>query len=166
VAASASESARASTPGVEKVEVWLQDPLPLGPSLTFTGLQLGWQTVYSATMEDRFPGEWKATVESASTVSYTSGIVTVSNGVSGGSHSAWAGGSALTGTLRLSSTGTYTDGMNALMVAGPFNLSQAWDARLRFTASYSTEFDHDYFCWLASPDRENFLGQNASGAAS
>lgn len=165
MAASASEGARASTPGVEKVEVRLQDPLPLGPSLTFTDLQPGWQTVYSATMEDGFPGEWTATVGSTSTVSYTWGIVTVTNGASGGSHSAWAGGSALTGTLPLSPTGTYTDGMNAWMVSRPFDLSQAWDARLRFTASYSTELDHDYFYWLASSDGENFQGQQTSGGA-
>ncbi len=53
--------------------------------------------------------------------------------------------------------------MNAWMIYGPFDLSDATDATLDFFYWNNSESGFDYFQWLTSINGTNFSGQQVSG---
>jgi hypothetical protein len=55
--------------------------------------------------------------------------------------------------------------MEAWLVYGPFDLSDANAAKVAFTFWLSSEEHHDLFMWMASLDGNRFHGQGASGAS-
>jgi hypothetical protein len=59
--------------------------------------------------------------------------------------------------------GPYPDGMNAWMVYGPFDLSQAVNAEVTFSHHTVTELDYDHFWIVASPDGDDWYGTRFSG---
>ena len=57
----------------------------------------------------------------------------------------------------------YDNNMNAWMIYGPFDLSDATQAKLEFYYWNNTESGYDYFKWLASSNGRNFQGDQTSG---
>jgi hypothetical protein len=53
--------------------------------------------------------------------------------------------------------------MEAWMIFGPFDLSDAQDATLTFSYFNKSEANYDYFKWMASTDGTNFSGYQTSG---
>ncbi len=163
VAVSAAGSEQQSPLPVESFEATLEHGLSRNSSAGRTDLMSGWQTVYTATFESGFPAEWTVLDNNPAGGLYTWGLITGTNTTPGGNHSAWAAGQALTGTLPLVPTGAYTNSMDAWMVAGPFDLSQASDAELQFNVSLASELNADFFGWAASTDGTTFHGGQVSG---
>ena len=81
-----------------------------------------------------------------------------------GDWSAWcAGGSYLENPYLDPEGDNYPDNMNGWMIYGPFDLSDAADARVIFKYWLESESDFDYFGWYASIDGNNFYGYKTSG---
>jgi len=59
--------------------------------------------------------------------------------------------------------GPYPADVNAWMTYGPFDLSNATDAKMDFSYWNQSEPDCDYLYWMASSDGENFNGYYTSG---
>ncbi len=82
----------------------------------------------------------------------------------GGSYSAWCAGESLGGCPDLNpATNNYPNNMNAWMVYGPFDLSDATSARMSFYHWTRTKLDYDKFFYGASTDGNNFKGYSLSG---
>lgn len=78
-----------------------------------------------------------------------------------GSWSAWAAKGGTNG-VNLSSS-NYLNNMNARMIFGPFNLTDAVASRLTFYYWNQSESNYDWLYWLASTDATNFYGYRVSG---
>ncbi len=63
----------------------------------------------------------------------------------------------------VSPPGPYPSNLTTTMVYGPFDLSDAVDARLDLQAWINTESGYDYFTILASADGSSFYGISSSG---
>lgn len=73
-----------------------------------------------------------------------------------GQQSAWCAGSSRNAP-------GYSKNMYAVMVYGPFSLTDVDSARVLFRDWVDTESDFDFFCWMASADGVNFGGYEVSG---
>jgi PKD repeat protein len=73
-----------------------------------------------------------------------------------GSKSAWCARGGSRGLVP--ATNDYLNNMNAWMISGPFDISDASDAELSFHLWLEIEENFDYFMWLASTDGTNFFG--------
>lgn len=80
----------------------------------------------------------------------------------GGSNSVWC---AAGGDSALTPPANYANNMDAMMVLGPFNLSDASLAFVRFWYWLDTEIDKDWFWYMASEDGINFDGIAISGSS-
>lgn len=78
-----------------------------------------------------------------------------------GSYSVWC---AAGGDSAVTPLANYLDNMNAMMVFGPFDLSSASMAFVRFWYWLDTEIEKDWFWYMASEDSVNFSGIGVSGA--
>jgi hypothetical protein len=59
--------------------------------------------------------------------------------------------------------GPYANNMDAWMVYGPFDLSDATSAEVLFQFWNQSEADYDFFSWMASVNGTNFYGWQISG---
>lgn len=75
----------------------------------------------------------------------------------------WSGYCAGGGTHAVNPPGPYPNDMNAWMIYGPFNLSDASDAELLFYYWNKSEPDYDRLFWGASTNGSNFYGTATSG---
>ncbi len=75
-----------------------------------------------------------------------------------GSNSVWA-----TGSNGADCDDAYPGNANAWMVFGPFDLSDAAQAKVTFDYLMQTKEGQDWFAWYASDDNENWVGFFASG---
>ncbi len=84
-----------------------------------------------------------------------------------GSNSAWAVGGGQGGKLLQCST-YYPNQVDSWMIAGPFDLSGASAAELRFELWMNTQNDegkyNDSLSWIVSRDGENFYGSALAGS--
>lgn len=116
-----------------------QKELPLSPP---AGGSCTWQTIFS----DGFEGAWfwntlgDPTWRDTSYRDYS------------GFWSAWCAEDGL------NAPGPYAPNMNAWMIYGPFDLSDAVDAQVTFQFWLDSEPNYDYFKWLASSNGTNFFG--------
>ncbi len=78
-----------------------------------------------------------------------------------GSWSAWCANGGLSGLDPASSD--YPNNMNAWMIYGPFDLSDASDGELLFYYWNESEVDFDHFMYMASTNGTNFYGYKVSG---
>jgi hypothetical protein len=78
-----------------------------------------------------------------------------------GSKSAWCARGGPSGVDPM--TNDYPNNMDAWMIYGPFDLSDASDAELIFQLWLKSNSENDYFMWLASTDGMNFFGELLSG---
>jgi hypothetical protein len=75
-----------------------------------------------------------------------------------GSYSAWCAGSSLD-----PEQSNYANDMWAEMIYGPFDLSDASEAKLTFYYWNNSENSFDYLNWLASSNGVNFYGESVDG---
>lgn len=68
------------------------------------------------------------------------------------------------GTAGVTPPANYPNNMNAMMVFGPFDLSNASLAFVRFWFWLETEINKDWFWYMASMDGVNFSGMGVSGS--
>jgi hypothetical protein len=81
-----------------------------------------------------------------------------------GSRSGWCADGSYAGNPDLDPQfDNYPNDMNAWMIYGPFDLSDATDARVVFEYWLDSETGYDYFNWFASTDGVNFYGYQTSG---
>ncbi len=107
----------------------------------------GWTTILS----DGFEGAWHW-----STLGDPSWRDT-SYRACGGTWSAWCADDGLT------PPGPYASNMNAWMIYGPIDLSDAVDAQVSFDFWLDSEANYDYLKWGASADGTSFSGYQRSG---
>ena len=82
-----------------------------------------------------------------------------------GRYSAWCAGVSLGGCRDLDPANDYyPDNMDAWMIYGPFDLSDATDAKMTFYFRGRTEFDYDWFSYGKSSDRVHWSGYSLSGS--
>lgn len=112
----------------------------------------GWQTIMSEDFEGPFPGSWSRTGNP------TWGKDAYNPHT--GTYSAWC---AEGGTAGVPPHCHYLNDMNSSMIYGPFDLSDATAAELNFYYWNKSEYDFDYFKWMASTDGNWFYGQVVSG---
>jgi hypothetical protein len=112
-----------------------------------------WTTLFSDDFEGTFPGAW--TIFDNASSGYEWGLSDCQSVSS--DHSAWGvGGGASGSTLPCGSN--YPDGVNTMMIAGPFDLTDARAAELDFQLWLNTETDYDHVGYFASIDGKDFWG--------
>jgi hypothetical protein len=77
-----------------------------------------------------------------------------------GSYSAFC---AKSGSAGVNPPAHYPDNMEAWMIYGPFDLSDASDAELNFYYWLKSEYNYDYLEWMASTDGDQFYGSARGG---
>ncbi len=121
----------------------------------------GWRTIIAEGFEGDFPGPWRVSKGDGTMFQdYYWGKRDCRPFE--GSASGWAVGGGATG----GSTGcgvSYPNWSYSWMVYGPFGLTDALQAEMRFKLWLNTEPGADGLCYLASRDGENFGGQCVSG---
>ena len=118
----------------------------------------GWQTIMSENAEGSFPGgnNWRVYDDnSGSGRDYWDDLSCRDHW---GRYSIWASD---IGDMR--NCQRYDNNMNAWMIYGPFDLSEAAAAKLEFYYWNNSESGHDFFKWYASSDGRNFRGYRVSG---
>ena len=113
----------------------------------------GWMDIMTEDFEGAFPGT-KWTLYGDTT--WGKGGYRPRNGD-------WSGYCAGGGTNSVYPPGPYPDNMNAQMIYGPFDLSSATDAELRFYHWTKTKSGNDFFWLLASIDFPDWSGSRWSG---
>jgi hypothetical protein len=128
--------------------------MPWIPLLLLDKTETDWITIMDENFENSFPtGAW--------TLLGNPTWGTDDYNPSGGTKCAWC---AKSGTLGIEpETKNYANQMNSWMIYGPFDLSDAHDAKLVFSFWLNSENGHDYFKWLASIDGTNFNGWQKTG---
>ena len=122
------------------------------PTLTPTAVE-GWQTMFADGFEGDFPGPWQRSGEPTWGRTNCRAFAA--------SFSVWpaaAGTGAVTPC-----TDNYPNNLNAWLVYGPFDLSDATAAEVTFQRWQRTERDYDYFKWMVSVDEERYYGWQSSG---
>jgi len=115
---------------------------------------LGWQTIFDDSFEDSFPDPWQL-------LGYPTWGRTDCQ-ASDGAFSVWPAANAVAPCLD-----SYPDNLNAWMIFGPFDLSDAAAAEVTFDRNQSTQQGLDYFKWLVSVDGGyHFYGWRSSGSSS
>ena len=117
----------------------------------------GWETIIAEDFEGDFPGVWDVYAGSGFTDAYWDDQ---DYRVYGGS---WSGYCADEGTESVGLGGYYPNDMDAWMIYGPFDLSDATDALLTFMNWNDTESGYDYFKYMVSIDGTDFYGTQVSG---
>ncbi|MDE3089519.1 MAG: hypothetical protein KGJ80_09065, partial [Chloroflexota bacterium] len=125
---------------------------PKAPSASVApSSQTGWVPIMSEGFEGLWPnGAWS--VSGSPTWDDTSYLA------HSGYWSAWCAANVLDPW-----TDNYADNMNAWTYYGPFNLSDATLADLRFYYWNQSEQSYDFFQWFASVDGSNYYGYQVSG---
>ena len=113
----------------------------------------GWQTIFADGFEGDFPGPWQPYGEPTWGLTDCRALA--------GSHSVWPA-AAGTGAVR-PCVDNYPHNLNAWLVYGPFDLSDATAAELTFQRWQRTEGGYDYFKWMASLDDYSYWGAMSSG---
>lgn len=122
-----------------------------------------WVTILSEDFEGIFPGDWTLADENPVDREYYWGKRTCQ--AYAGSYSGWAVGGGADGDS-LACGSNYPDNVDSWMVYGPFSLSDATAAELRYKAWLNTENTYDKVCPLASTDGDNFSGSCIWGDSS
>jgi hypothetical protein len=141
-----------------------QTPTPTTtPTPTPTSTPDPWVTIVTENFEGVFPGAWTVIDDLPGYGEYY--WAKRSCRAYGGSYSGWAvGGGANGGPLACFSN--YPAYADSWMIYGPFDLTDATDAELRFKAWVNTESPthlYDYLCRFASVNGANFYGDCISG---
>jgi len=118
-----------------------------------------WSTIMTEDFEGVFPGTkwtryWASNGYTWDDVSYRAHT---------GSWSGWCADDSMAGNPDLNPPGPYANNMNAWMVYGPFDLSDATDAELLFYHWTKTEANYDKFFVGASVNGSSFYGTRYSG---
>lgn len=109
----------------------------------------GTTTILDDDFEGAFPGSWSRSGSPTwGTTTYYSRSAT---------HSVFCAGSSIT------PPSNYAANMNAWMIYGPFDLSDATSAELNFYLRNQSELNTDYVWWMSSADGTSFSGQQHSG---
>lgn len=118
---------------------------------------LSWTTIVSTDFESTWSSPWSL---------YSNGAYTWGKRLCrayAGSYSGWVVGGGSSGT-GLSCSSSYPNSVDAWMVYGPFSLSGATAADLKYKLWLNTESGYDKVCQLASLDGTNFNGTCTSGS--
>ena len=133
-------------------------PTPI-PTLTPTPPPTSWVNIVMENFEGDFPNVWKLKDDSGS----GEYLWAKSNcRVYSGNYSGWAIGGGANGSS-LGCGSEYPYDADSWMLFGPFSLSDATDAELRFKFWLNSEREYDKFCWLASLDNDGYGGICSSG---
>jgi hypothetical protein len=125
--------------------------------------QQNWVTIMSENFENNFPSTNWLSFYNSSTTNTNAYWAKVSTDAHTGNYSAWC---AAGGTNGVSPTlGYYPDNMNAQMIYGPFDLSDALAARLSFYMKYSTEPSNDNIGYGVSIDSGPFYMISLNGTS-
>jgi len=119
----------------------------------------GWETIKSEGFEGDFPNDWQLFVNSGAANAYWDDVSYRS------SSGYWSGYCADGGDQGVPPPGPYPNDMSAWMIYGPFDLSDATDAKLYFYLWIQTESNYDYFVCHASIDGIDFYGNGWSGSS-
>ncbi len=119
-----------------------------------------WQSLLVEDFATTFPANWQ--------ISYSTGGPYFWDDVAAnphtGSRSGWcAGGTVPPNPVLDPNTGFYVNSMSSWMIYGPFNLSDATDAKVDFWYWLNSELNFDYLIWAASVDASTFYGFSLSG---
>jgi hypothetical protein len=112
-----------------------------------------WTTLFSDDFEGAFPGAW--TPVQWNVTGYEWGLSTCQ--ANSGSHSAWGVGGGTAGS-GLACGSDYPDGVDTLLVTGPFDLSDAEAAEVDYQLWLNVEADNDHVGTYASIDGGYFWG--------
>ena len=136
------------------------------PTPTPTSTPGTWTTILSEDFEGSFPGSWNVLDDQVGYGEYYWGRRTCEP--YSGSYSGWAVGAGADGQ-NLDCGADYPNNADAWMIYGPFSLSDASEAEMRFKAWINTQPTstmNDYLCWMASTDGTHFFGECAWGDSS
>ncbi len=119
-----------------------------------------WQTIVSEGFSTSFPSGWQIFYEQAAPYFWDD----VGANPHSGSRSGWCvGGTVPPNPVPNPNTGQYVNNMSSWMVYGPFDLSDATDAKLDFWYWLDSELEYDYLIWAASVDNLIYYGEALSG---
>jgi hypothetical protein len=133
---------------------------------TATSTPKTWTTILSEDFEASFPGSWNVLDNQTGYGEYYWGkrICSTFNG----SYSGWAVGAGIDGQ-NLPCGANYPNYADSWMIYGPFSLTDATEAEMRFKAWVNTQSlseMNDYLCWMASLDGAIFHGDCTWGNSS
>ena len=120
-----------------------------------------WTVIKSETFEGSFPNSWSVFDNDGS----TNGTYTWAKKncqAYEGSYSGWAVGGGTDGN-KLACSAAYPNNANSWMEYGPFSLSDAAQAQLRYMLWLYSELNYDCICQMASIDGKSFYGNCLSG---
>jgi hypothetical protein len=142
-----------------------QTPTPTStstPTPTATATQPQWTTILNEDFEGAFPGSWTVLDDEPLNETYYWGKRNCEP--NNGSYSGWAVGA---GVASLSCGSVYPNYVDAWMIYGPFDLSDATEAEMRLSVWVNTPPApselYDYVCWMASTNGNDFAGSCAWG---
>lgn len=143
----------------------IQEPPPSPPQsqslylpAIFRGAQGQWNTILYEGFEGVFPGNWNILDSSGLGYQWKDRSCLSSTG----SWSAWAMGGGTNGST-LPCGSSYINDANTWLYIGPFNLSNATQAELKFDLWLNTEMEYDFLHWGASDDGYAFKMVKESG---
>ncbi len=115
-------------------------------------LATDWITIKYEGFEGVFPGSWTLYGDPTwCDTNYRSSV------------GSWSGWNACGGSNGVQAGAHYPPNMNAWMVYGPFDLSDAQDAEVTFQHWTKTEANYDFFSYAVSIDGANFYATSLSG---
>lgn len=134
-------------------------PEDVGKTFSSTSItpQEGWEAVITEDFEGVFPGEWRTYSAGSDVDAYWDDVSARAN------TGFWSGFCADEGADKVPTGANYPDNMDSWMVYGPFDLSDASDARLSFYDWLDSESGYDYLKYHVSIDGTNFYGEDISG---
>ena len=136
----------------------LSTPTPT-PTHTATPTSEGhWVTVLADGFEGDWPGPWQQygdpTWDRTNCRSFAGAL-----GIDGG-HSVWPAGTGMGGLTPC--VDDYPNDLHSWLIYGPFDLSDATAAEVRFRRWQRTENDYDFYRWKASVDDAQNFGLRSS----
>jgi len=121
---------------------------------------MNWVVLKSEGFESSFPNVWQISYNPSAPYFWDD----VAANAHSGSRSGWCmGGTVPPNPVPNPNTGQYVNNMNSWMVYGPFDLSDATDAKLDFWYWLDSEQGFDNFIWAASVDNVSYNGFGISG---
>ena len=126
----------------------------------------GWQVILSENFESGFPQANSWHIEYSNDSPYFWDDVEAFPNT--GNRSAWCAGGTIASRRTLDPySDNYANNMNTWMIYGPFDLSDASDAKLDFSFNLNSEAGKDKFWWLASThDDQRYYGYYLNGNTS
>jgi hypothetical protein len=121
-----------------------------------------WTTLVDEDFEGAFPGAWSAedNVPGYGEYTWTKRTCQAASGL----YSGWSvGGGAEGGELGCGTL--YPNNVESWLIYGPFDLSDATAADLKFQLHLNSEPDYDWLSWMASVDGDYFAGWKTSGTS-